>query len=264
VLDATALSVGQNIVAFGAITEPSSETTPATFDATHGRVRMLPTHLHGSVNGILPGQLNLNLRAIDRLGVGLFDFSGTGVTPAQDANPADYEVATATLPLTGVAVGQPAKVLGFVRAFGSAPADFEGRTVIDHRALPALLGIGWGPTGTKAPFLSMGPTGFVLDVDNPSIGERHVLIVGRQVIDLTTLATPPTIAPTTGRALYGISVAGDVRLFTSFTEFSDAVSAAIASGSAVAWSPAATTKAARRCAHHIAMHFRIDRERTPV
>lgn len=257
VLDATALSVGQNIVAFGSITEPSSETTPATFDATHGRVRMLPTHLHGSVNGVLPGQLNLNLRAIDRLGIGLFDFTGTGVTPAQDADPADYEVATATLPLAGVAVGQPAKVLGFVRPFGSAPADFEGRTVIDHRALPALLGIGWGPTGTKAPFLSMGPTGFVLDVDNPNIGERHVLIVGRQVIDLTSLATPPTIAPTTGRALYGISVGGDVRLFASFSEFSDAVSAQLASGSAMALVALGSYDEGSSTlrAHHIAMHF---------
>jgi hypothetical protein len=257
VLDATALSVGQQIVAFGSITEPASEATPATFDATNGRVRMLPTHLHGSVNSFVPGQLNLNLRAIDRLGVGLFDFSGTGIAPAQDANPADYEVATATLPLAGVAVGHPAKVVGFVRPFGSAPADFEGRTVIDHYALPALLGIGWGTSGTNAPFSSMGPTGFVLDIDNPNIGERHALIVGRQVIDLTSLATPPTIAPTTGRALYGISVGGEVRLFSSFTEFSSAVTSQLALGNAVAlvalgsYDEASTTLRA----HHIAMHF---------
>jgi hypothetical protein len=257
VLDATALSVGQSIVAFGSITEPASETTPATFDATNGRVRMLPTHLHGSVNGVLPGQLNLNLRAIDRLGIDLFDFTGTGVTSAQDADPTDYEVATSTLPLAGVTVGEAAKVLGHVRPFGSAPADFEGRTVIDHRALPSLLGIGWGETGTNAPFSSMGTTGLVLDIDNPSIGARHSLIVGREVIDLTTLATPPTIAPTTGRALYGISVGREVRLFSSFSEFSSAVAAQLALGNAVAlvalgsWDEGSSTLRA----HHIAMHF---------
>lgn len=257
VLDAGALSVGQSIVAFGSITEPASDTTPAIFDATSGRVRMLPTHLHGSVNGVLPGQVNMNLRAIDRLGIDLFDFAGTGVTPAQDANPADYEIATSTLPLAAVTVGQPAKVLGHVRPFGSAPADFEGRTVIDHRALPAMLGIGWGATGTRAPFLSMGATGFVLDIDNSSIGARHAVIVGRQVIDLTTLTTPPTIAPTTGRALYGISVGRDVRLFSSFTEFSNAVTAQLALGNAISlvalgsWDEGSTTLRA----HHIAMHF---------
>ncbi|HEY9182628.1 MAG TPA: hypothetical protein VIQ99_05480 [Gammaproteobacteria bacterium] len=257
VLDATALSVGQSIVAFGSITEPASDTAPATFDATNGRVRMLPTHLHGNVNVVLPGQLNLNLRAIDRLGIDLFDFTGTGVTQAQDADPTDYEIATSTLPLAGVTVGQPAKVLGHVRPFGSAPADFEGRTVIDHRALPAMLGIGWGETGTQAPFLSMGPAGLVLDIDNSSIGARHTLILGRQVIDLTTLATPPTIAPTTGRALYGISVGRDVRLFSSFSEFSDAVAAELALGKAVglvalgSWDEGSSTLRA----HHIAMHF---------
>src|SRR5262249_37450812 len=77
-LEASALSVGQQIVAFGTLTEPATDTTPATFDATNGRVRMMPTHLHGAVNGAVPGQLNLTLRGIDRLGVDLFDFAGTG------------------------------------------------------------------------------------------------------------------------------------------------------------------------------------------
>ena len=99
VLDANALSVGQHIVAFGTLAEPATDATPATFDATNGRVRMLPTHLHGAVNAAVPGQINLDLRGIDRLGIDLFDFGGTGVTAAQDANPADYEVATGTLAL---------------------------------------------------------------------------------------------------------------------------------------------------------------------
>jgi hypothetical protein len=228
VLDAGALSVGQHIVAFGSLTEPATADTPATLAA--GRVRMLPTHLRGTVLRVVPGQLNLNLRAIDRLGVDLFDFSGTGVTATSDADPADYEVATGTLGLASVTPEQAAKVIGFVRPFGSAPADFEGRTVIDHRFLPAVLGIGWGMTGTSAPFSSMGPAGFVLDVDNPSIGARHHLLVGARIIDLTTLATQPTLAPSAGRALYGVSVAGEVRLFTTFAEFSTAVSAELSAG----------------------------------
>jgi hypothetical protein len=228
VLDAGALSVGQHIVAFGSLTEPATPESPATFAA--GRVRMLATHLRGTVRSVAPGQLNLNLRAIDRLGVDLFDFSGTGVTPTLDADPADYEVATGTLGLASVTPDQAAKVIGFVRPFGSAPADFEGRTVIDHRFLPAVIGIGWGMTGTLAPFSSMGPAGFVLDVHNPSIGARHHLLVGARLIDLATLAIEPTLAPSAGRALYGVSVGGDVRLFTTFAEFSTAVSAQLSAG----------------------------------
>jgi hypothetical protein len=259
VLDASALSVGQHIVAFGTLTEPATDTTPTTFDATNGRVRMLPTHLHGAVNAVVSGQVNLNLRGIDRLGIELFDFAGTGTTPAQDANPDDYEVATGTLGLANVAAGEAVKVVGFVRPFGSAPADFEGRTVIDYREPPALLGIGWGSTGTTAPFLSMNATGLVLDIDNPSIGARHALIVGRRHIDLLTLPTPPTLAPpATGRAVYGISVGGDIRLYTSFAEFSTELATTLAGGrAAVALVGSGSYDAASTTLHstHIAVHF---------
>jgi hypothetical protein len=232
-LDASALSVGQSIVAFGTLTEPATDTTPATFDATNGRVRMLPTNLLGTVVGTVPGQLNVNLRGIDRLGIDLFDFAGTGTTAAQDANPADYEVATSTLSLASLAPGEAVRVVGFARPFGAAPADFEGRTIVDYREPPAHLGIGWGANGTTAPFLSMSETGLVLDLRNPSIGARHTLVVGMRQVDLLTLAASPTLAPpTSGRAVYGISIGGDIRLFTSFAELSTELASTLGGGRA--------------------------------
>jgi hypothetical protein len=230
VLGADALSVGQHIVAFGTLTEPATSAAPATFDATNGRVRMLPTHLHGAVNSAVAGQLNLTLRGIDRLGVEAFDFTGTGVTAAQDADPADYEVATASLNLGNLEVGEAARVLGFVRPFGSAPADFEGRTVVDHRALPAAIVIGWGLSGTTAPFSSMGAGGLVLDIDNPNIGERHHLIVGMRHAELDTLPMAPTLAPAVGRAVYGIAVGADIRLYASFDTFTTALAELLGGG----------------------------------
>ncbi len=259
-LDASALSVGQRIVAFGTLTEPANDATPATFDATNGRVRMVPTNLNGAVLGTVPGQLSLDLRAIDRLGIELFDFAGTGTTAAQDANPADYEIATGTLSLAHVAPGEAAKVVGFVRPFGNAPADFEGRVVLDYREPPAQLGIGWGATGSTAPFLSMSATELVLDVDNPSIGARHALLVGMRQFDLLTMATPPTLAPpTAGRAVYGISVGGEIRLFATFAEFSAELAATVGGGRAVlaltasgSYDAATTTLHATRIAVHLA------------
>ena len=111
-LDGGAISVGQSIVAIGTLSEPASTATPPTLDATAGRVRMLVTELHGSVTSVVAGQLNLQLRAIDRLGIEMFDFAGTGVTAASDANPNDYEVLTGTLSLAQVAPNEAAKVLG--------------------------------------------------------------------------------------------------------------------------------------------------------
>jgi hypothetical protein len=259
VLGAGALSVGQHIVAFGTLTEPATDATPATFDATNGRVRMLPTSLHGAVNSVVPGQLNVNLRGIDRLGINLFDFAGTGTTAAQDASPTDYEVATGTLGLASVAAGEAIRVIGFVRPFGSAPADFEGRTVVDYREPPAVLGIGWGSAGTTAPFLSMSATGLVLDIDNPSIGARHALIVGMRHVDLLTLPTSPTLAPPTqGRAVYGISAGGEIRLFASFDEFSTELALALSGGrAALALTASGSYDSATATLHatHIAVHF---------
>jgi hypothetical protein len=259
VLDASALSVGQQIVAFGTLTPSATDTTPSTFDATNGRVRMLPTLVHGAVNAVVPGQLNLNLRAIDRLGIDAFDFTGTGLTSAQDANPADYEVATGTLGLASVAAGEAASVLGFVRPFGGAPPDFDGRTIIDRHAWPSVLAIGWAGSGTTAPFSSMGAAGLVLDMQNPAIGERHHLVVDMRVVDLETLAMPPTLAPPTDRpAVYGISIGADIRLYTSFAEFSAALAAELGGGRrAIALTATGRYEAGNATLHvnHIAVHL---------
>ena len=95
-----------------------------------------------------------------------------------------------------------------------------------------MLGIGWGSDGTHAPFLSMGPTGLVLDVDNADIGERHFLNVGMRRIDLTALAAGPTIAPASGRTLFGISEPGHVELFETFSEFVTELSTRLGAGDA--------------------------------
>jgi hypothetical protein len=261
-MDPNALSVGQHIVAFGTLTEPAEATAPAVLDATNGRVRLLPTSLHGAVSSVVPGQLNLRLSGIDRLGVEAFDFTGTGITLAQDAVPSDYEVATGTLTLAGIAPGEAVRVLGFVRPFGAAPADFEGRTVVDHRDLHALLSIGWGGSGTSAPFASMGGSGLVLDLENPSIGARHGLFDGARQIDLLTLATPPTVAPpAAGRALFGLTVGSNVRLFATFAEFTSELATLLGGGHAAlaltasgTFDEASATLRATRVVVHLAAH----------
>ena len=86
-------------------------------------------------------------------------------------------------------------------------------------------------SGTTAPFSSMGATGLVLDIHNPSIGERHHMIDGMRVVDLTTLPMSPTLAPPPdGRAVYGIAVGRDIRLFDSFAEFSSELATKLGGG----------------------------------
>jgi hypothetical protein len=237
VLDIGDVSVGQRVVALGQFTNPEVAITdsvthdvPLVLDATEGRVRMLATRLSGMVTELNPGQINMRLRGIDHLGIDMFDFTGTGINAASNADPLDYEIAARTLSLSGLAVDKPARVLGFVAPFGEAPPDFAASTVIGYGAIPAALGIGWGKEGTSGPFLTMGPTSLVLDLANPNIGMRHHLLVGMRVVDLLTLPASPSIVPTDRRGLYGLWQNGEIKAFMSFPEFVTELSLRLGAG----------------------------------
>ena len=212
----TAISVGQRIHAYG---EASATDDNLVLNATAGRVRLNLTHLLGSVVAANPGQVTLDLFAIDGRRPGIFDFAGTGATAATDADPANYEVFTGQLMVSGLTPDSPARVFGFVTPFGFAPPDFVGRTVVDFSLLRAELGIGWGEAGTSAPFLSMGATGLVINAANPDLGLRHHIKIGPRIIDITGLASPVTVAPAAGRTLFAIGDGVSVEVFRDWAPF---------------------------------------------
>jgi hypothetical protein len=216
-----AISVGQSIEAFGAATPVSSSAMSGdwTIDATAGRVRMNPTPVYGFVKQASTGALTLQLDSIAGRKVSAFNFAGTGTSPAQDADPANYEVAGA-LDFSGMSTGEPTKLIGFPTPFGMAPPDFDARTLVDFPRLPALLSLSWGAAGTTAPFSTQEPTSLVLDLTNPSIGRLHFLTIGPRVLDLTTLPVSPSIVPPAdGPTAYLIVMRDESRAFHDFSDF---------------------------------------------
>ncbi|MGB5245273.1 MAG: DUF4382 domain-containing protein [Woeseia sp.] len=225
-LDAGALSVGQAVTIRGTVTVNNE--TGLTMDATEGAVRMHITHLLGIVNATNPGQLDITLQAIDRRRVSVFDFSGTGPSADLDADPDNYEVATGALPLDAQIAGRPVVAYGFPSAFGMAPPDFEGRTLVDYSAVRSALGVGWGASGTIAPFISMNAEGLVLDNFNEDIDQRHYIKQGPVLIDLTMLDAETVIAPpANGRTLYSIKTRDSLQLYKDFGEFVTALGASL-------------------------------------
>jgi len=222
-----AISIGQRVTIRGSGPDAMPAVTDANspqilFDATAGAVRMHVTQLSGTVNTVMPGQVDIALQAIDRRRAGIFDFSGTGVSPDLDADPGNYEIATGNLTLTEFSAGKPIAVRGFPETFGVAPPDFSGRTVIDFTEVRSALGIGWGADGTTAPFLRMGADGLVLDNQNPAIDVRHYIRQGTVLIDLTALESGTTIVPPeSGRTLYVIKTSDSLRQYSDFAEFAD-------------------------------------------
>ncbi len=218
------LSIGQRVTIRGSRPDASlnANAPDILFDATEGVVRMHLTTLSGIVNEVLEGETVIELQSLDRRRASIFDFAGTGPTPEEDADPDNYEVATGDLRIADFAAGRPIVAKGFPTAFGAAPPDFTGRTLIDYTDVRSKLGIGWGAEGTTAPFLSIAADGIVLDNANEAIDVRRFIKQGPVLIDLTELSSGTTIVPPAeGRTVYAIKSRDSLRIYTDFADFVD-------------------------------------------
>jgi hypothetical protein len=226
-LDIDDISVGQRVQAFGTAT--SSDFEP-TLDAT--RVRLHRTQLTGLVVNAVTGELTLDLVSIAGRDPQFFDFDRTGTSLITEADPRNYQIDTGTLALGDFDIGDGSAAYGFVAPFGFAPPDFEATTIVDFEELRALLGIGWGFNGTEAPFMSMGQSGFVVDVTNTDLGQRQFLRIGPRVFDITSdLPAPITIEPVEeGRAIYSVTRGLRVELYGDFADFASRVNSLLNGG----------------------------------
>ena len=193
------ISVGSRIHAAGVASKDSAG--KITVDATGGRVRIGPSEIGGTVVSSTTGSVTLALTSINGRDVGLFSFAGTGSPTGRDSNPALYVVSTGTMDLTSLKLGGPARFVGSVSPFGTAPPDFvalqSDLVVLNDLLTSTFLGIDWGTHGTTAPFATADASHLVLDVSNPSIGDHHVILLGDHKTDLKSLTSNPSIVPDT-------------------------------------------------------------------
>ncbi|MGB5621922.1 MAG: metallophosphoesterase, partial [Gammaproteobacteria bacterium] len=204
-LDIDAISPGQRLRVLGHLTEPAEG--PLTIEAKIAR--MLFSTAAGTVNQSQPEYLTMDLQRMSRRNISLFDFSGTGISPDFDADPTDYEVDTGTLDTTALTPGAPVIVEGFPRSFGTAPEDFDARTLADFGQARARLGFGWIPPGSPNPFLRIDEMGLVIDGQDPTLGERHHVLRAGIVTDALAAGIPPTLLPRgEGVGLYALARAG--------------------------------------------------------
>ncbi len=215
------ISVGQRISIFGTLTDENE--TQLEMDSTEGFARMLLTTVRGNVVDTdatnLTAQLTMGLQSIDNRNIGLFDFSGTGTSEENDANPDNYEVNTSTLNISGLAAGNPIKARGFIQPYAQAPADFNAHTIINVQNIRAFMKVKWHPPTAEA-FTSISSAGLELNLEDASL--FHHLGRGRVVVNLKNLAVTPVIMPTAdGNGLYSITWRGTVQVHTNFANFTE-------------------------------------------
>jgi hypothetical protein len=228
VFDRGAISVGQRISAFGDTT--SSDVNPV-LDARGARVQLHPTHLSGFVASLAGGELRMDLATIDGRNARFFDFTNTGGTSLTDADPADYRLDSGDLALDDFELDDPIRASGFVTPFLEAPPDFTATSLADVEALEAVLGIGWGTTGTGTPFAAQGQTGFTIDGGNTALGLRRFISVGARREDITTLGASMRVEPAEdGALLFAISRENEVQVFRDFGDFATKMSDLLGGG----------------------------------
>lgn len=220
------ISVGQAVTVTGTLDDAEG-----TLDATAGHVRLRYTSVVGTVAEA--GPLAVDVDRINARRVDLYDFAGTGTDPASDADPDAYEIDTGTLPLEGLGLGDPVRIRGFVRPFGSAPEDFEATTVIDVSEGRARMVVGYGPFGSTMAVAGLDERGLRLDLDDA--GARRWLIRGGIVEDLATLPAVPLIAPAaSGEGVFAIARRGRIDVFGEYAGFRNALADHLDAGAPVA------------------------------
>jgi hypothetical protein len=228
------ISVGQHLDAFGMASSTSaansgSGSSGMTLDATAGSVRLDMTPAWGLVTTLASGSLTVNLQSLDGLPVSAFNFAGTGTSTATDATPTAYVIDTGPLSQTGLVAKSPARVMGFVTPFGKAPPNFTAQTIVNFSAVPEALLIDWAQKGSATAFTGLTATSTSLQLDLTGVDKLHFIQVGPETIDLTTLATPPTITAdaTATNEVFAIGHRGKYKTenFNTFAAFVTALAA---------------------------------------
>ena len=227
-----AISVGSVITAYG--TSTSAGGGNLSLDATSGRVRISDSVVAGNINPAATtlDQVALQLDSINGRQVGAFDFSNTGIDPAQ------YTAEAAGLDLSNEASNAPIQLTGQVEAFGTTTYAFLERSAADISAINAELVLDWGSAGVVAPFTVISSAELDLQYAGGSAGPRHQITVGPDVYPLTTLTSTVVIIPSSASTLvYSIAHAATatVENFNSFAAFAKALQAEL-NGTTVATS----------------------------
>jgi len=206
------ISIGQRVTVFGTLNIDETE-----LDATEGYAHMHLTTLRGQALAAGPPWFVVDLNSIDARRVGIFDFTGTGISPENDANPANYEIDVGSLDISSVSPGSPIKARGFVNTFGMAPEDFNARTVIDVSNVRASLVVNWKPSSAAA-FEYLSSDHITLSLEG--VGLFHHVHRAGVVTDLTELFDSPSIEPQEeGEGLFVIYQDGTLQVHFTFENF---------------------------------------------
>ena len=191
------ISIGSVITAFGV--PQTAGNGGIILDASASLVRLNATTASGIVTAQGAGSVNLDLTSLGGRAVSVFDFSGTG-----GASAGQYSASTGALDLSNAVGWSSRDRLGTAGGVRHHVPQITAVALLDPTTIQAELVLDWG-AGTTAPFVTFDSTSIDVDAKNSSIGFRHQIQVGSQLIDIVGLAQDPILSPgTSGPTIFAI------------------------------------------------------------
>lgn len=219
------LSVGQRVEILGDVS-----TDNTTLDATtDGLVRMRYSDIAGSVVEVSP--LVVDLQTYNQRNISQYDFSGTGVDAANDADPAQYQVNSGSLSLDGMAINDPIKLRGFPTPFGTAPEDFTATTLALLAEVQSKIIVDYPAQGVDDAITTLDENGLLINID--SANDIQYLVQAGIFTELSSLGSMPLIVPNDGAALYVLQQHRLTQVFIHWQDFQTALSTALGNGDLV-------------------------------
>ncbi len=127
-----------------------------------------------------------------------------------------------------LSAGTPAQFTGFVTPFGTAPPDFNAITTVNYANTSAQLWLGWGwQSGYAMPFSTLTGTGLLISPSALKASNVHVIRIGFETIDPSTLAgglqLVPDPAATNPQFIVGHLQSWKVDNYSTFGDFTAAL-----------------------------------------
>ncbi len=211
------ISVGSSVLLTGVMTQTG-------FDASAGFARIYPSFVSGIVVSASPLVIDANL--LNGVRASVYDMANTGISSVTDADIDFYEIDRQGLSVQGVDLGDPIRVRGFAQEFGAAPEDFIASTLFNQAGIRAHMVVNYG--SDSAENVAINDHGLALVVDSNS--SRHHIVRAGIPFDLSDDMGDVELQPWSERGVYTLAVTGQVRVFTYYQDFSEALDTLIAQG----------------------------------
>ena len=133
--------------------------------------------------------------------------------------------------MAGLQSGDPVKLRGTVKAFGTAPDDYSAQTLWDVSAIDAQLIIHYDAEGGSNALTALSDSSITLDISASPY--RHHIIQAGVLTDLSEQTATLQINAAAGRGLFALVQRGEVQMFREFADFSAALDQAVTAGQAI-------------------------------